>query len=332
MFKPTRIYYEENIVNYPLGQELLEKYKDVPKVIIDSHNSIKELQNNSNDKFVSMKKYLIIGTRKTHKYTPNFKTSDYIVPFTSSGCSAFCLYCYLVCNYNKCSYLRLFVNRDEILNKLIKISNKSDKELTFEIGSNSDLLLENTITNNLEYIINRFVKEGRGFLTFPTKFSYVDSILNLDHKGRIIVRMSVNPDEIIKTIEFGTSPLKQRVDAINKLCDKGYKVGIIIAPVILVHNYKELYKELFTYLNDKLSLKAKESIFIEIIFMTYSYIHRVINADAFPKSIDLYDKQIMTARGRGKYTYNTKAREEATTFLLSELEKYFKKEKIIYIV
>lgn len=57
-----------------------------------------------------------------------------------------CLYCYLVCNFNKCSYLRLFVNREEMLNKIIKTANKSDKELVFEIGSNSDLILENMIT------------------------------------------------------------------------------------------------------------------------------------------------------------------------------------------
>jgi len=57
-----------------------------------------------------------------------------------------CLYCYLVCNFNKCSYLRLFVNREEMLDKIIKTTNKSDKELVFEIGSNSDLVLENMIT------------------------------------------------------------------------------------------------------------------------------------------------------------------------------------------
>lgn len=57
-----------------------------------------------------------------------------------------CLYCYLVCNFNKCSYLRLFVNREEMIEKIIKTANKSDKELVFEIGSNSDLVLENMIT------------------------------------------------------------------------------------------------------------------------------------------------------------------------------------------
>ena len=33
MFKPEAIYYEKAIQDYKLGKELLEKYKEVPKVI-----------------------------------------------------------------------------------------------------------------------------------------------------------------------------------------------------------------------------------------------------------------------------------------------------------
>ena len=146
MFKPRAIYYEKDIENYVLGQELLEKYKEVPKCEIENHNSIKEMQKKENKEFLEMKTNLIIGTRKTHKHVPNHKISDFLVPYTSSGCTASCMYCYLVCNYNKCSYLRLFVNREKMLDKIIKSAEKSDRDLTFEIGSNSDLVLENTIT------------------------------------------------------------------------------------------------------------------------------------------------------------------------------------------
>ena len=148
-----------------------------------------------------MKRNLIIGTRKTHKFVENHKISDYLVPYTSSGCTAMCMYCYLVCNYNKCSYLRLFVNREEMMQKLIKKSNESDKELVFEIGSNSDLILENTITNNLPWTIEEFSKKEKGYITFPTKFDMVDNILDLNHRGRVIIRMSVNPEEIINKVQ-----------------------------------------------------------------------------------------------------------------------------------
>ena len=126
MFKPKAIYYEKEIINYPLGKELMEKYKDIPKVEIESHNNIEEMRKNSNKEFANMKRNLIIGIRKTHNFVENHKTSDYLVPYTSSGCIAACMYCYLVCNYNKCAYLRLFVNREKMLEKIILRIQKKD--------------------------------------------------------------------------------------------------------------------------------------------------------------------------------------------------------------
>lgn len=303
MFLPREVFYEKEVENYELGKELLNRYREkgINCIQIDNHNNIEEMRKKENKEFPRMKQNLIIGIRKTHKFVENHKTSDYLVPYTSSGCIAMCLYCYLVCNYNKCAYLRLFVNREEMLDKIIKTANKSEKELTFEIGSNSDLILENTITGNLEWTINNFVEKAeKGYLTFPTKFSMVDPILNLEHKGKIIVRMSVNPQDIIRKVEIGTSPLKDRVEAINKLKKAGYKIGILIAPVILVENWKELYKELIEYLSENLSDEVKKDVFFEIIFMTYSYVHNAINTEAFPNAINLYDKEIMIGRGKRK--------------------------------
>lgn len=332
MFKPQKIYYEPQIKNYALGKELLKKYENTPKVQIKSHNNIEEMRKNSNKEFLNMKKNLIIGVRKTQKFVENHKVSDYLVPYTSSGCIAACMYCYLVCNYNKCSYLRLFVNREELLSKIIEKSEKSEKNLTFEIGSNSDLVLENTITNNLVWTIENFSNTKRGKITFPTKFEMVNSILNLNHNGKIIVRMSVNPEEIISEIEIGTSRLIARIEAINKLKEAGYEIGILIAPVIFVENWKEKYLELIKILESKLSAKAKKDVFFEVIFMTYSYVHTKINEEAFKSKIQIYSKEQMTGRGRGKYWYKKELREEGEKFFLENLKKYFPKNKILYIV
>ena len=332
MFKPDSIYYEKEVENYTLGKELLEKYKDLPKVIIDNHNNIEEMRKKENKEFPKMKKNLIIGTRKTHKFVENHKVSDYLVPYTSSGCTAMCMYCYLVCNYNKCAYLRLFVNREQMLEKIINIANKSEKELTFEIGSNSDLILENTITGNLDWTIKEFGKTNRGYLTFPTKFDMVDSICEIEHKGKIIPRMSVNPEKIINQVEFGTSKLRERVIATNKLKSAGYKVGILIAPVIFIDNWKEQYENLIKYLKENLSEEAQKDVFFEVIFMTYSYVHRMINQEAFPNAITLYNQEQMTGRGRGKYMYREYIRKEGEKFFREKLAQYFPKNKIIYIV
>lgn len=325
------VYYEENILNYSLGIELMEKFKDLPKFKIENHNNIEEMRKKENKEFPRLKRNLIIGVRRTQKFVPNYKVSNYLVPYTSSGCTAMCMYCYLVCHFNKCAYLRLFVNREEMLNKIIKTAEKSDEDLVFEIGSNSDLILENTITGNLNWTIESFAKSKKGYLTFPTKFHMVDDILNVNGKDKIIIRMSLNPHYIISRVELGTSNLNQRLEAVIKLLQAGYKVGILIAPIILLDNYKDLYEELFVTIKQTIPEHLLKDVFFELIFMTYSFVHNAINTDAFPNAIKIYDKAKFTSRGMGKYTYKIQIREEATIFFRELLNKYFPNNKLWYI-
>lgn len=325
------VYYEPDILSYPLGELLHNRYRELPWIPIQSHNSIKELRERPNADFTQLKRCLILGTRKTHKYTENEKISEYLVPYTSSGCTAACLYCYLVCNYNKCSYLRLFVNREQMFNRLCSFSHRSGRENTYEIGSNSDLILENSITGNLEWTIPAFAREGRGFLTFPTKFDMVDPLLTLDHQGKTLFRMSVNPTEIISRIELGTSSLTSRLDALNKMSLAGYPCGILIAPVILVGGWEKQYEELLTTLSERLLPGTLKGLSIEIIFMTYSYIHRAINSEAFPNAPDLYNASLMTGRGRGKYRYYGEERERAETLLREQIHKKLPMCSLVYL-
>ena len=90
MFTPDHVFYEKNVEFYPLGKVLLDKYKNIPSTIIENHNNIEELREKENKDFPLLKRHLILGIRKTHKYTENHKVSDYLVPYTSSR-----LYCYV---------------------------------------------------------------------------------------------------------------------------------------------------------------------------------------------------------------------------------------------
>ncbi|MCX7614232.1 MAG: spore photoproduct lyase [Clostridiales bacterium] len=332
MHEPKRVYYEEAALEYELGKILRQKYAHLEWIPIENHNNIPELRQNPNSEFAKMKQAIVVAVRKTHKFTENHKTSDFLVPYTSSGCSAACLYCYLVCNYNKCAFLRLFVNREQMLSKIIKTAEKGGRDLTFEIGSNSDLILENEITENLNWTIENFGKTKKGFLTFPTKFDMVDPLLSLRHNCRIKIRMSVNPEEIIKNIEYGTSHLTNRIEAVNKLRNAGYPVGLLIAPVVMLPNWKEQYSDLLLKLRECLSPEAKHHLPVEVIFMTYSYVHRMINNEAFPKAVELYDKDRMTGRGMGKYCYKPGLKEDGEQFLREEISKVLPEVKIEYIV
>ena len=56
-----------------------------------------------------------------------------------------------------------------MMEKLIRTANQSENPLTFEIGSNSDLILRNVVTENLPWTIEQFAANAKGKLTFPYK-------------------------------------------------------------------------------------------------------------------------------------------------------------------
>jgi spore photoproduct lyase len=64
--------------------------------------------------------------------------------------------------------------------------------------------------------------------------------------------------------------------------------------------------------------------------MTYSYVHDAINTEAFPNAVPIYDRSLMTGRGRGKYCYKNEIRSEAEAFLKEQIENKLKM-KILYI-
>lgn len=333
-FVPKKVYYEPEIVRYDQGAELLERYRNLGIKIIEikSHNKIEELRNMPNSKFVEMKGYLVLGIRKTLKLIPNELSADFIVPFTSSGCSAMCLYCYLVCNFFNNSYLRIFVNREEMLNEVHKKAIKLGEHKVYELGCNSDMVLENTITGNLNWAIEELGKIDNATATLATKFSMVDPLLNLNHNGHTQIRMSVNPDYFITKVEIGTSLLMERIEAANKLYRAGYRVGLNVAPIILINGWRVHYKEMFETLYNNLEEGLRRQVFFELIFMTYGYANKNINKEAFPNAIEVFEQEKMKPKGRGKMTYKSEVRDEAEVYIRELIYRYFPEATISYIV
>lgn len=333
-FTPDRVYYEPDIEHYPLGRELLERYRaaGTPLTPIETHNKIPELRARPNADFGALKRHLVLGVRKSLTHQPNNKTSDFLVPWTSSGCSAMCLYCYLVCTYFTSAYLRVFVNREAMMAKLTRAAAKAGQDLVFEIGSNSDLVLENTVTGNLAWTIERFADSPQGKLTLPTKFDMVDGLLGLKHGGRTAIRMSLNPEEVIRRVEFGTSGLEARMGAMKKLHAAGYPVGILVAPLILLEGWQGMYDALFARMADTLPASLLAAAPFELIFMTYGYAHRQINPEAFPGAAEPFDAALMSPCGRGRFGYRKAVKDEASQFFRDKLERYFPQSEVAYIV
>ncbi len=332
-FIPSRVYVEKGCDNYSLGRILTDKYRSmgIEVIPIEDHNKIPELRERPDADFPKLKQYLVLGIRKSLTHQRNNKTSDFLVPYTSSGCSAMCLYCYLVCTYYKSAYLRVFVNRVQMMEKLKRSAEKYPGSV-FEIGSNSDLVLENSVSGSLEWTIEQFADVQNARLTLPTKFDMVDSLLSLKHGHNVTIRMSLNPENIIRRVEFGTSRLDQRIEALNKLYRAGYDVGILVAPIILLDGFEEMYEGLFKRMAEGIDSQILRGVPLELIFMTYGMTTKQINEQAFPGAVPLYNKENMAFCGRARYGYKQPAKAEVSEFLKERIAYWLPEAHIAYIV
>ena len=161
----------------------------------------------------------------------------------------------------------------------------------------------------------------------------ISPLLSLNHQQKVIFRMSLNPETIIRKVELGTSRLNQRIMALNAMCDAGYPVGILLAPVIFVPQWKILYAELISHLADTLSSKVKKV----CIYRNYFYDLQLCTSCNQYRSVSqcgtlCNDKQDMTGRGRGKYWYKEALRIEGETFLREQLKKKLNGMPILYVV
>lgn len=256
-FRPAALYVERGAEAYPQCQELLERYSKLPLHWIDQHHKIEELREAPDSEFLRMKRYLVIGIRKTMKISGNNKSADFIVPWTSSGCTASCSYCYLVANWFKGAYLRVFVNR---------------------------------------------------------------------------IRFSINPPELVRRVEIGTSPLLQRLAAANRIYHAGYRVGLNLAPIMLVDGWEEQYDGLLTLLGEHLDPDLLRSTFFELIFMTYGWANDRINQEAMPGVLNVFEREKMRPKGPTKMHYKLPLREEAAAWFRAEIASRFPDAKISYVV
>lgn len=95
------VYYEQAIFDYPLGRQIRDEYGDLPWIPIESHNSIREMQERPNDQFGHMKRNLIAGIRKTHKYvkTTRFPTIWSHTPHPAvRPCACTAIWCAIIIN------------------------------------------------------------------------------------------------------------------------------------------------------------------------------------------------------------------------------------------
>jgi spore photoproduct lyase len=294
-----RIYAEPEAAESPRGQEILGRWPEATVVPVESHWRIPELHGDEANvrRWVRIKtEALVLGVKKSVVTRPNGRSADFIAPSLSNGCAMACVYCYVPRRKGYSNPVTVFTNVDQIGKHLARHIHKQGPKLepnqcdpeawVYDLGENSDCSVDAMISENVRDICDLFRMSPTAKASFATKYVNRD-LLDWDPQGRTRIRFSVMPSETAKVTDLRTSPMSERIAAINDFVEAGYEVHLNFSPVIMTPTWLDDWKALFEEINDTLSPAAKEQMAAEMIFLTHNAPLHEVNVQWHPKGEEL---------------------------------------------
>ena len=340
MFVPQRIIFEKGALDYEIGKNIYEQFKDREKteIIKLTNNKIKEHipGDNIQQFYKEGKNTLIVGVKKGYKFQSCKPSAHWQLPLLS-GCVGNCQYCYLNTNLGDKPFIKVNANVDDILDHAQKYMDERKPKITiFEGSATSDPIPVEPYTHSLKKAIEFFGKSEYGRFRFVTKFDDVDTLLDADHRGKTEARFTINTRKVIEDYEKRTGSREKRIEASVKMMEAGYPVGYIIAPVFIYENWEEDYRNLLVYLSEKLPKKLPHPITFEVISHRYTTRAKNIINEVFPdNTLPMKDDDRTYKYGQfgyGKFVYPKDSLAYMKEFFTKKLQEIFPDAEIKYII
>ncbi len=152
-----------------------------------------------------------------------------------------------------CSYcsIQSFYNEDTITfntnlkEKLLSLPIDENQIYHIGTGQSSDSLMWGNRGGVLEALIAFAKAHPNVILELKTKSDNVGYLLERDYPPNIITTWSLNPQIIIQNEERLTASLHERLEAAQKIHDKGRLVGFHFHPMIWFEGWQEAYGKVF---------------------------------------------------------------------------------------
>lgn len=339
MFVPRRALFERETLNYPIGKQIYHKMHElgVETSFIGSHNRVTGIPGKTaQEAYFEGKRTLVVGIRRTLDFQTCKPSAHYQLPLVTS-CIGECEYCYLNTTLGKKPYIRVYVNIDDILSRAKEyINNRKPETTIFEGSATSDPLPVEPYSGLLKESIEFFGREEFGRFRFVTKFTNVDSLLNVEHKGHTTFRFSINSESVIRKFEHRTPALDERINASVKVASAGYPMGFIIGPIFYYPEWRKEYVQMLESLAQQLSGKLSTPPAFELITHRFTKKAKKNILEVFPKTqlpLDEEERRFKYGQfGYGKYVYPKEQMAEMKSFFLEKIRESFPDSKILYFV
>jgi spore photoproduct lyase len=175
--------------------------------------------------------------------------------------------------------------------------NQTGEYITYDISCNEDFALHAKY-HDWRTIFKFFRDHPLAMGSFATKYVNKE-LLTFGPEGKIRIRFSLMPHELMEQLEPNTSKLYERLRAIYEFRNAGYEVHLNFSPVIVHDNWLQHYESLFRIVasfakNDGWDHDAVKA---EVIFLTHNEEKHWYNvANKLPGEEFLYTPKIQETK------------------------------------
>ncbi|WP_390625361.1 spore photoproduct lyase family protein [Paludisphaera soli] len=292
----STIYAEKAAAESEVGRDVLARFPDARVEIVPSHGDIPGLFGNAGnvqDWNRIKSSVLVLGVKKGLTFIENGRSADYIAPSTANGCAMSCAYCYVPRNKGYANPITVFVNINAICGAIARHVKKLGPKpqpnqveagaWVYDVGCNSDCSVDALISENVATLVDLFKRLPDGKASFATKFVNRE-LLDLDPRGKTRIRFSLMPASKAKLLDVRTTPIADRIAAIDAFVEAGYEVQLNFSPVVIDDGWLADYAELFDQVDAGVGEKAKRQLACEVIFLTHNESLHEINLGWHPKA------------------------------------------------
>jgi spore photoproduct lyase len=345
---PRRVLVAPAAHDWPMTRRIVERAAALGAEIVDlKANRLEGLRGaDARETYVNAKTTLavVVSPPSHRKLQPIPPSADWQFHL-ARGCPAHCQYCYLAGSLDGPPVTRVYANLPEILAGLVPYlgsgqitstsAQRSSEGTTFEASCYTDPLALEHLTGGLADAIDFFGAWDAGVqLRWTTKFDAVETFVAREHRGRTRIRFSVNARDITRRFEGGTASLDDRIGALRTLARAGYPVGLTIAPIMPLPDWREAYAELFELVRVATADIDALDLTVELITHRFTPGSKDVLTSWYPASKLEMDESLRTEKrtkfGSKKYVYRKDVMSDLRSFFYASIAETLPRARILY--
>ena len=323
------VYFEEDVLEYPAVSRVK---KALPKANWFPIERFQELFNIRNQNFRIQKKNPALILAK--------KYENFVLPVPSGfgmsssknfyfshmyNCLYDCNYCFLQGLYSSANFV-LFVNYEDFFEHISQTieKNKNDTQMFFS-GYDCDSLAFDKVSGFSDNLIQFFEQHPNVEVELRTKSIVTSSLLRRNPIKNCIIAFSLSPHIIANKLDNKAPSIARRIDAMKKLADSGWQIGLRLDPLIYTKDWKNQYAELIFDIMSQVKVPSVHSVsygllrFPKKMYKKISTLHNDSGLFAFPMH-----------ENNEVISYGKEIENDMYSFIQRELHKYLPETKIFH--